>query len=128
MRVERFKLKSVLSLLALVELCGAHRAQHRIVFGRFAAAVGRLLHLVVTLIEVQGAVLVGHSASRTAMVVVDKIARVVDPMEEAVVTAASQLRQKHAPGPNIFNDRTLMLARTFASSSEPKRHLIRTIP
>ena len=70
----------------------------------------------------------GHSAVRIVMEVVDKMARVVDPMEEAVVMAASQLRQKRAPGPNVLNDRTLMLARTFASSSEPKRHLSRTIP
>ena len=85
----------------------AHRAQHRIVFGRFAAAVGRLLHLVVTLMEIEGAVLVGHLAARIVMV--------VDPVEEVVVAAASQLRQKHAPGPNALNDWTLMSARTFAS-------------
>ena len=57
----------------------------------------------------------GHLAARIVMVVVDKMARVVDPVEEVVVAAASQLRQKHAPGPNALNDWTLMSARTFAS-------------
>ena len=78
--------------------------------------------------EVQGRVLVSHSAARTVMLVVDKMARVVDRVEEAVVTAARQSRQKHAPRPNLLNDRTLMLARPFASSSEPKTPLIEKSP
>ena len=34
------------------------------------------------------------------VMVMEKMARVVDWVEEAVVTAASQLRQKYVPGPN----------------------------
>ena len=104
-----------------MEYSGAHRARHRIVSGRFAAAVGQLLHLVVALTEERGAVLVRLSAARIMMVLVGKIARMVDRVEEAVVTAVSQLRQKHALAPNALNDRTLMSAQTSASSSEPKR-------
>ena len=96
--------------------------------GRFAAAVGQLLNLGVALTEGQGAVLMGRSASRIVMLVVGKMARVLDRVEEAVVTAASQLRQKHALAPNRSKDRILMSAQTLASSSEPKRQLIRTIP
>lgn len=62
--------------------------------------------------------LVAYSATRIIIVVVAKIARVVDRVAETVVIIASQLYLKYTPAPDILNGQTPISARIYILLSE----------